>query len=55
VVFNGVPSAVGSFKVKLAPDLVKPRVRAYGGSARRGRRRTSWRALPTIAARSGIE
>ena len=36
VVFNGTPSAVGSFRVMLAPDLVKPRVRAYGGSARRG-------------------
>jgi hypothetical protein len=36
VVFNGVSSPVGSFKVKLAPDLAKPRVRAYGGSARRG-------------------
>jgi hypothetical protein len=36
IVFNGVPSAVGSFKVLLARDLVKPRVRAYGGSARRG-------------------
>jgi hypothetical protein len=36
IVFNGVPSAVGSFKVLLARDLVKPRVRAYGGSVRRG-------------------
>ena len=36
VTFNGVRSAVGSFRVMLAPDLVKPRVRAYGGSARRG-------------------
>ena len=36
VTFNGVTSAVGSFRVLLAPDLVKPRVRAYGGSARRG-------------------
>ena len=36
VVFNGVASPVGKFTVKLAPDLVKPRVRAYGGSARRG-------------------
>jgi hypothetical protein len=36
VVFNGVTSAVGSFKVVLARDTTKPRVRAYGGSARRG-------------------
>jgi len=36
ITFNGVTSAVGSFRVVLAPDLVKPRVRAYGGSARRG-------------------
>ena len=36
IIFNGVTSAVGSFRVVLAPDLVKPRVRAYGGSARRG-------------------
>jgi len=36
VQFNGVYSAVGSFSVKLAPDRVKPKVRAYGGSARRG-------------------
>lgn len=36
VQFNGVYSAVGSFTVKLAPDLVKPQVRAYAGSARRG-------------------
>lgn len=36
VTFNGVQSAVGSFRVQLAPDVVKPRVRAYAGSARRG-------------------
>ena len=36
IMFNGVTSAVGSFRVVLAPDLVKPRVKAYGGSARRG-------------------
>jgi hypothetical protein len=36
VKFNGAVSAVGSFTVKLAPDLVRPRVRAYGGKARRG-------------------
>jgi hypothetical protein len=38
VVVNNVASAVGSFRVRLAPDVVKPRVRAYGGSARRGTR-----------------
>jgi hypothetical protein len=38
VLVNNVSSAAGSFTVKLAPDLVKPRVRAYGGSARRGTR-----------------
>ena len=37
IIFNGVTSAVGSFRVVLAPDLAKPRVKAYGGSARRGR------------------
>ena len=37
IVFNGVTSAVGSFRVMLARDLVKPRVKAYGGIARRGR------------------
>lgn len=36
VTFNGVVSAVSSFKVLLAPDLVKPRVRAFGGTAKRG-------------------
>jgi hypothetical protein len=36
VTFNGVRSAVGSFRVQLAPDVVRPRVRAFAGSARRG-------------------
>jgi hypothetical protein len=36
VLVNNVPSAVGSFRVMLARDLAKPRVKAYGGSARRG-------------------
>ncbi|MGH2921851.1 MAG: hypothetical protein ACRDKU_07300 [Gaiellaceae bacterium] len=36
VTVNGVTSAVSSFKVMLARDVVKPRVRAFSGSARRG-------------------
>jgi hypothetical protein len=36
VSINNVPSAVGSFRVMLARDLVKPRVKALGGTARRG-------------------
>ncbi|HMI98912.1 MAG TPA: hypothetical protein VK488_03665 [Gaiellaceae bacterium] len=36
VTFNGVVSAVSSLRVMLAPDLVKPRARAFSGSARRG-------------------
>jgi hypothetical protein len=51
VTFNGVKSAVGSFTVKLAPDLVKPRVRAYGGSARRG---TTARFMAQVADDRGL-
>jgi hypothetical protein len=53
VVVDKVPSAVGSFRVRLAPDLVKPRVRAYGEVPAAARSRSLASGRPTSSTAPG--